>query len=430
MFKNTQLPTLVIDRSIMHLLWNTYADFTEWVKDHPNQNMLMWQPMEWAPYMSSWGMGIDDARTMYSTLKETLDSIGSEVIWTFGSTDHAMPKIIDGIIDQENLGHRDGSHDNTCLENLDADVRDVILIQEYFTVTYDPFWFLTDSMLNVNDSVYQPLPHGQPEWFNELLSEPIDKVFTCINRGPWIHRAVMLDHLAKHKLIDSNIVSWNEEYITNENGLYSFRWWDQKIINVDAHKQRNDPAFTSVTDGHHISYGRIPNQSVNTLIDVINESSPMFYFYTEKTWKSIFRGRPFLIVGPKGVNKYLENAWGFKLFHEIIDYSFDDLDSYDERCNAIALQLKALGDKDLKQLQTSVADTILHNFETAQRIHLDQYNNVTNDFITEALHNGAVAKDPNPNHHPIHDGGKHLDYPTRFNGLDHVFRKFVEKLKG
>ena len=46
-----------------------------------------------------------------------------------------------------------------------------------------------------------------------MVDNPISKVFTNLNRGPWIHRAQWIDKMAKYDLIDSNVVSWNQEYI-------------------------------------------------------------------------------------------------------------------------------------------------------------------------------------------------------------------------
>jgi len=395
MFKNPDLPVRIIDRNYVNYTFpNGYSDLIDWVKDYPNTNLVIWQPMEWAPYHSSWGTDSNITVKKFQDIKHAFDSVGSELVWTFGSTDHAEDKMWSTIYDHIGSGHRDINTrqeiDNYGILAMDNDLMDTQLIAQHFTVTFDPYFFLHDAVGSIEDIITMDEDDSgaQPDFYNDMINNPISKVFTNLNRGPWIHRAQWIDQMAKYDLIDSNVVSWNQEYIRGQNGNYKFKHFDQKIINVDAMLPTGDSSggFVLTDDhDHHFSYCRIPNESTDTLIDIITESSPMFYFYTEKTWKSVCKGRPFAIVGPKGINHWLQEQ-GFQLYNEIIDYSYDLLDTQEERNEHLAKQLKALEQADLKALQISVADKLLHNAALAIQIWTDNNDNIHNDPIRAGLH--------------------------------------------
>lgn len=94
----------------------------------------------------------------------------------------------------------------------------------------------------------------------------------------------------------------------------------------------------------HESYSFIPDSFNNTLLDIVCETynhDNEKYFFTEKTWRPILWGKPFLIAGVAGINKELKSM-GFELYDEIIDYSFDNETDVNKRMEMIALQIATL----------------------------------------------------------------------------------------
>ena len=214
MFKNPDLPVRIIDRNYVNYTFpNGYSDLIDWVKDYPNTNLVIWQPMEWAPYHSSWGTDSDITVKKFQDLKHAVDSVGSELVWTFGSTDHAEDKMWLTIYDQMGSGHRDINTrqeiDNYGILAMDNDLMDTQLIAQHFTVTFDPYFFLHDAVGSIEDIITMDEDDSgaQPDFYNDMINNPISKVFTNLNRGPWIHRAQWIDQMAKYDLIDSNVVT-------------------------------------------------------------------------------------------------------------------------------------------------------------------------------------------------------------------------------
>jgi hypothetical protein len=70
---------------------------------------------------------------------------------------------------------------------------------------------------------------------------------------------------------------------------------------------------------------------------------------TEKTFKPIALGMPFVIVGTRGSLEYLR-SYGFRTFGDVWDESYDDADD-DVRIEKIANLLKELDDLSVDQKQ-------------------------------------------------------------------------------
>jgi hypothetical protein len=84
---------------------------------------------------------------------------------------------------------------------------------------------------------------------------------------------------------------------------------------------------------------------------------------TEKSFKPIALGMPFVIVGTQGSLKYLR-SYGFRTFGDIWDESYDDADD-DVRIEKIAKLLKDLDSMSMdqkKKIFESAHDVIKHNW--------------------------------------------------------------------
>lgn len=82
--------------------------------------------------------------------------------------------------------------------------------------------------------------------------------------------------------------------------------------------------------GGNFNWGIIPQDYHHYWLDIVAETTNQYTFYTEKTWRPIACGKPFIILGYPNQNIYLSN-YGFKLFPEIFDYQVEDIPPEDER---------------------------------------------------------------------------------------------------
>jgi hypothetical protein len=84
----------------------------------------------------------------------------------------------------------------------------------------------------------------------------------------------------------------------------------------------------------------------NTLFEIVNETLVNDYhgtslFYSEKTFKPMTCFTPFIIFGQKHCNQKLED-FGFKLYTDVFDYKFDNINDTKQRYIAIIETVKPI----------------------------------------------------------------------------------------
>jgi hypothetical protein len=99
---------------------------------------------------------------------------------------------------------------------------------------------------------------------------------------------------------------------------------------------------------------------------------------SEKTWKSIVSGQLFLIAGGPGTIKQLRN-WGVDVFDDIIDHSYDEPGTWQERIAKFAGSVKKLQALDLDDIWTQTisrrtANRSLVVSNVIEKSYIDQTN--------------------------------------------------------
>ena len=155
-----------------------------------------------------------------------------------------------------------------------------------------------------------------------------DKKFLCLNRRVFYHKYQIIEELFKRGLLDETRLTWVDNYTP------------LKMIDLDlAHKLKlNGLEFKSIQLEGDVMYGsRLsyhdeflftinPDWYYKSKVDIITET--MLYdeaiHITEKTYKSIYLGLPFVVSATKGHLKHLRDM-GFKTFNSIINEDYDNM---------------------------------------------------------------------------------------------------------
>lgn len=210
--------------------------------------------------------------------------------------------------------------------------------------------------------------YKSPSNFNKLYWH-----FNNINK---LHRSMMMDYLEKYDLIKLGDNSWMNRDIVhtpfdlelaknNFTYKYDFKYWNPTNLKVDDFNGNGEFRTRYIFEP-------------NGFIHLIGETNYEVLVYTEKTWRSILLAQPFISYGAKNQNKQLEN-YGFKLYDEIIDYSFDSLDSLEDRISAIAKCLYDIKNRDYIEMYNLIKPKLDYNKKRA----LDIIN--SNEFIPSEL---------------------------------------------
>jgi hypothetical protein len=171
--------------------------------------------------------------------------------------------------------------------------------------------------------------------------------YISLNNRSHYHRCMFIDTLAKYNLIDKGVVTWIKHL--NENSDFPYKYYDnsQRLL---------DDNFVNTLDSMSL-----PKEYDESFFDVITEATADKMFMTEKTFFPIVLRKPFIVLGAKGFHKKLVEL-GFKLYDEIIDYSFDSLDSLEERTEGVVQNVQRIINCDTMEVYNSLKPKLLHNY--------------------------------------------------------------------
>jgi hypothetical protein len=227
---------------------------------------------------------------------------------------------------------------------------------------------------DVNDERYKnvELVYWKTFWLSTILTnmgtyqieeaERYSYPFISLNNHAHYFRSLMMDTLAKHNLIGNAAISWHE--IHND---YDYKYWTPEIKVLDAR--------------YRLSTGLqyfLPNEYPQAFMQLVAESSAVHHMMSEKTCVPLMFGKPFLVFGPMRFHKMLSVEYGFQLYDEIFDYSFDEVSDIDERCNMLidtnVKRIYNLSNDELQALHRKILPKILYNQELARHLALDVEN--------------------------------------------------------
>ena len=167
----------------------------------------------------------------------------------------------------------------------------------------------------------------------------------------------MMDLLVKNNLFSSGRNAWNNlskdvlgtDIISHFE--YETKYWNESLINLDEYNSKNKNYKEEHSD---------TMLNPNTLFSLVGETSMDVPYVTEKTYRCFFFKQPFIAYGAKGQNKEIIK-YGFKIFDNIIDYSFDDESNYMKRFQGLIEQLKKLNNLDYNELYEKMNSVLEHN---------------------------------------------------------------------
>ena len=123
----------------------------------------------------------------------------------------------------------------------------------------------------------------------------------------------------------------------------------------------------------------------NSRINVVFETEPTSAsFLTEKTYKAILAKKPLIIVSQQHALKALRKG-GYQTFGHIINESYDDIENYDDRVQAILTEITRLNnlpEEDFNNLVNSCTPMIEHNYTNLFDV---AYRRIPEEFCIKAL---------------------------------------------
>lgn len=212
-----------------------------------------------------------------------------------------------------------------------------------------------------------------------VLDNSIDQVydFTVLNRTHKWWRASIMSDLLHHSILEHSQWSYNTNCIINEN-------YDDNPIEVDTDYTWRERMHKFVSEGPYVcDEFTVQTQNDHHWVNTDLYSKSYFHivvethfdadqsggtFITEKTWKPIKFGQPFVVVGPAGTLSVLRTA-GYRVFDDVLDNTYDTIQNNTDRWIAIRNLLISMRKTKIAILARQCADDIKHNqqmFESRQ----------------------------------------------------------------
>lgn len=230
-----------------------------------------------------------------------------------------------------------------------------VVNDDYVKVNYFPTFWLTLLLNRLLVSPNYQMNNGiclDVENLRVGEKTPIKYPYISMNKAPKQHRAIMMDMLAKHDIIDKGVVIWRER-----NETYPFEYWNQEIMLRD---QLNGFRYQET----------LPMEYTLSFMQLVPETDETIFTLSEKASMALYFNKPFLVAGSPQYHQKLKDM-GFKLYDELFDYSFDGEANDKKRYEMIAENVKRYTDKtpsELQEIYNSVFEKCVYNKRMALHI--------------------------------------------------------------
>ena len=235
------------------------------------------------------------------------------------------------------------------------------MLQMLFDVGYcRPLYFRSALIkMDINALLYHNDANRADVWKDRY---EVKFMFTSLLRRQSRERCILIDNLCNQGILDNTFFTWSgpDPYEpSGENGHYEFKYWTPTKILSDDHFDVQKNLDAAVQDRPE------PLNYHHSFFDLVCESNMFSPMLTEKTVRPMWYGKPFAILGCANYNKHMQEYWGFKLYDEIFDYSYDSIIDDDERTYAyidsVCKAHTAFSNADFVQLQDELFDKIKFN---------------------------------------------------------------------
>lgn len=219
------------------------------------------------------------------------------------------------------------------------------------------------------------------EFKDKLIEYKPNRLYVSYSRKTFgrKHRIYMMCNLIQHDLIKDGYVSLgsmeDSDRIENYNSDDTTRIISQdnfhKLLSLTRFSPDNvnldtiNPAFNINVEHHE-----------NSFLSLVNETlfHPEISFFSEKVYKPISIGHPFILNGnPHQLKRLKQN--GFETFNEWWDESYDDIEDVSTRIRAITELLLSIHDwkrEKMVQVREQMKPLLLHNQKLYYKLRNEQ----------------------------------------------------------
>lgn len=193
--------------------------------------------------------------------------------------------------------------------------------------------------------------------------------FTALNRSHKWWRASVMSDLHRHGLLQHSLWSYNTEISVGDQEtdnpleLDSEPGWRQSVRDfVDRGPYHCDSADADSHNDHRSVNQNLYNQSYFHLVleTHFDADGSRGSFITEKTYKCLKFGQPFVVIAPPGTLAVLRDH-GYRVFDSVLDNRYDEISHNTERWFAVRQLISDVAAQDTHDLFKRCLEDIGHN---------------------------------------------------------------------
>jgi hypothetical protein len=240
-------------------------------------------------------------------------------------------------------------------------------------------WFLPSQFIDENFTKYAKDSFSRR--LNQYCSYEKPYRFLSFNRRPRPHRIALFTEIKKSKALSKNtLISLGNKQMddnykernTSYRGIYdmlvedTFRY--DKQAGLDYLSSYNENKETVIDTGLEYNHALTINETLHTstFVNILTETlyDNKTIFFSEKIWKPIYAGQPFIVLGNPGILKELKKL-GFMTFDKFWDESYDKEQEFTRRLELVldtVNYINSLSDAQIQEISHQMYDILKHNF--------------------------------------------------------------------
>ena len=191
--------------------------------------------------------------------------------------------------------------------------------------------------------------------------KPIDDkyLFLSYNRMIRANKVYFVYKILKKKLNKKGLISLGK--IDEYESHYDINQRIIKYLSKITPLRIDDESDLNVNLCFNVKYEDYEKTFMSIVTETLVDNDTLFI--TEKTWKPIIVGHPFIVYGNVGTLKYLKDL-GYRTFDRWIDESYDEENDHFKRCHMIIDEIEKFKNysiEDLTKIREEMFETCNHN---------------------------------------------------------------------
>ena len=214
-------------------------------------------------------------------------------------------------------------------------------------------------------------------------------LFVCGQHLPHTHRFCAMRVLMETQLLDKGLCTWcNSDIAWEKFCQHLDEEYSHQDDNIDICKQilKNVRSLWPEPFHDRRDIELVIRGYEDYLFDIVVESNFLSNFFTEKTFKPLLWGKPFVILGSPENNRVLKSL-GFETFPEYFDlsepegydlsnpnqwnYLYDHDTELSDRYRQILKPFSDLTQADVKHIHRQVRPKVIHNHDVLVKMFFD-----------------------------------------------------------